>query len=152
MQDTNSWTNPQVITAIGGAVAVVVAAIGAAAGVILKVVKETRETSRETNNEIKSASVGIVAANNKIDDAANKVVENDRKTDELKEKATQIHDQVNGNLSILQAKVEEYRVEIIKLERQLRVKSEKLSEALYTKYGLDRREALTGTKRITKKK
>lgn len=121
----SSLTDPQVITAITTAAVAIIGAIAGATIGILKVVKETRR-------EVKDA-------NTKIDDAAVKVVENDRKTDAIATKAEEIHKQVNGNLSAMQVKLELAQQEILRLNQEKAVQAEKLSEILYSKFKVDRR-------------
>ena len=121
----SSLTDPQVITAITTAAVAIIGAIAGATIGILKVVKETRR-------EVKDA-------NTKIDDAAVKVVENDKKTDAIATKAEEIHKQVNGNLASLQARLDLAQQEIIRLNQEKAVQAEKMSEILYTKFKVDRR-------------
>ncbi len=121
----SNLTDPQFIGAVAGAVALLITSGAGALVLVLKAI-------RETKTEVKSA-------NNKIDDAAVKVVENDRKTDAIATKAEEIHRLANGNLTALQAKLEVAQQEILRLNQEKAVQAEKLSEILYTKFKVDRR-------------
>ena len=132
MDNPNSWTNPQVIIAIGGVMTTMIGAIAGAVVIVVKAIRESRETVKQEVRDV----------NSKVDAAAVKVVESDRKNDAIISKADEIHKTVNGKNDALQAKNDVLQAEILKLTQEKAAQAEKLSELLYTKFSVDRRKVV----------
>jgi 5-bromo-4-chloroindolyl phosphate hydrolysis protein len=122
VETAKTITDPLVITALAGAFATIIASIVTAIVTILGAIKRT---------------------NVKLDDAKNKVEENDKKTDALHQKAEKIEQLANGNLDKLRNDLNEAHQEIRKLEKALRLRDDKL----FKQYGIDRRKKSTTARR-----
>lgn len=114
-------TDPIVIASIAGAAVSIIGSIAAAVVMVLQAFKKT---------------------NAKLDEAATKVVENDRKTDRIAEKASEIKELANGNLTELRHELKEANAEIRRLNKELRVQH----TSFFKKYGIDRREDKRATR------
>ncbi len=131
-QQVVHYTDPVFITTAVTGVCAVIAAIAAAAVKILNALKENTNQITKTNTKVDSVET-------KVDDAAAKVVVNDQKTDAIAQKADEIHKLANGNLTVLQTKLDIANAAILQLTKEKAEQAEKMNEVLFEKFKVDRR-------------